>query len=320
MNEILPLSKVKEAIENFQNVKLLKYEDFETTEEYIKYFEGIFYTHFPAYHHMLQIQKPENFKFNLFRVREFSTIQNSQLFCEYSYPPPHFVSNGRCNFKNKPVFYCSNDPLTSLLEVVKESDFKEKKFCISTWSLIDNGCDFILDNFLQSDLHSLNVFRNLADNYNNNIDNAFEHKLTNDQKLGVIEFYKFIDSKFIEDQDYSISAFWSHKRLYAEHNYRSDIIIYPSVQTDRKSINMAIHPNFVDNNMKLDRLYVVELNDYDATTNHFNLSIVKYGKIEKNVIIWKNIRKGDQDYESNFIKDFGGMVTDLDKFTYTKID
>ncbi len=164
----------------------------------------------------------------------------------------------------------------------------------------------------------MNEFKILANNFIENIDKAFENKLTKNQKLGVIEFYKFLDSKFIEDTDYSISAYLSHKRLYAEHNYASDMIIYPSTQTESKSVNFAIHPNFVDNCMKVERFYILQLNDYDRNTNRFSVTFSKYGKIEKNVILWKNLQPEDSYYEENFKKDFSAYIKDFKGFNYTK--
>lgn len=318
MKEIPELEDVKKSIENFKNGTFLKIDDFENIDDYLEYFDEIFKSHFFSFHYMLQFQSPLNFNFKLFRVREFSQIKNKNLFCEYSYPPPFYTTNGRCNFRNHPIFYCSNNPITALLEVVRNTDYKSKKFCISTWSLINNNKDFIMGSFLQSKLHPLNLFQQFADNLIDKIDETFEHQLTESQKLGIIEFYNFLDSKFIEDTDYSISAYLSHKKLYANHNYASDMVIYPSVQTEAKSVNFAIHPNFVDNCMNIERFYIVELNDYNSETNKFSITFSKYGKIEKNVILWKNIQPKDIEYEENFKTDFKAYLGDFKNFNYEK--
>ena len=318
MKEIPSLNQVKNSIENFNNEKLLKIDDFENIEQYLVYFDAIFKKHFSTFHYMAQFQKPENFPFRLFRVREFEPIKNKNLFGEYSYPPSAFVGNGRCNFKNFPVFYCSSNPITALLEVVRNTEYKSKKFCISVWTLLDNKQDFILGSFLQSELHPSNAFRQLATNFLNNIDKAFENKLSHDQKLGVIEFYKFIDKKFIEDDDYSISAYLSHQKLYANHNFASDMIIYPSAQSESKSVNFAIQPNFVDNCMKVERFYILELNEFDNLTDKFTITFSSYGKIEKNVILWRNLQPGDTFYEENFKIDFSSYLENFNGFNYSK--
>lgn len=318
MKEIPSLKEVKESIENFNNEKLQKLEDFETIEQYLDYFETVFKKHFSTFHYMAQIHKPKNFPFKFFRVREFTPIKNKNLFCEYSYPPSALVGNGRCNFRNFPVFYCSNNPITALLEITRNTEYKSKSFCISVWSLIDNQQDFVLGSFLQSELHPTNAFKQLANSFLNNIDKAFENKLNPDQKLGAIEFYKFIDSKFIEDTDYSISAYLSHQELYAKHNFASDMIIYPSAQSESKSVNFAIQPNFVDNCMIIERFYLLELNDFDSTTDKFTITFSGYGKIEKNVILWRNLKPGDEYYERNFRKDFKSYLENFKDFNYSK--
>ena len=318
MNEIPSLEEVKKSIEKFQIMNLKKIDDFENIDDFLNYMDKIFNDLFPTFHNMAQILNPKLFPFKLFRVREFEPIKNKELFCEYSYPPANFVSNGRCNLKNKPVFYCSSNPITALLEVVRNTDYKTKKFCISTWTLLDNNENFVLDCFLQSKLHSLNAFQELANNFLNNIDKAFEYRITENQKLGVKEFYKFLDSIFINDRDYSLSSYLANRRLYAEHNFRSDMIIYPSAQSESKSVNFAIQPNFVDNSMKIERFYILTLDSFDNETNKFGLSFLKYGKIDKNVILWRNLKPGDEYYESIFKEDFKTYLNDFKEFKYIK--
>lgn len=318
MKEMPSLNEVLKSIESFKNEKLKKLDDFENIEEYIKYFDEVFFLHFKNFHRMVQMQNSRMFPFKLFRVRELALIKNRDLFCEYSYPPPVFVKDGRCNFRNYPVFYCSNDPITALLEVVRNTDYKSKRFCISTWSLIDNDEDFILDTFLQSELHPQNGFKNLAKLYTEKIDETFEGKLTQDQIKGVEEYYKFLDSIFIEDRHYSISSYLAHKKLYAGHNYASDMIIYPSVQSDSKSVNFAIHPNFVDNCMKIERFYIVELSNMNRDTGQFELMFSQYGKIENNVILWRKLSPDDKYYEDSLKQDFKAYIDGFKDLNFTK--
>lgn len=319
MKEIPTLEEVKKAIDELKKIDFKKIDDFENSEEFLLYMDNTFNKIFPSFHNMAQIINPNKFPFKLFRVREFESIKNKDLFCEYSYPPPYFVQDGRCNIRNKPIFYCSSDPITALLEVARNKlDYKSKKFCISTWTLINNDKDFVLDCFLQSQLHPLNAFQELANNFLNNIEKAFEYKIDENQKLGVIEFYRFLDSIFIEDNNYVISSYLAHRRLYANHNFRSDMIIYPSAQSDSKSVNFAIQPNFVDNCMQVERFYILTLDSYNDKTNEFSVTFLKYGFVDKNVIIWRNLKPGDKQYEKNFKIDFKSYLKNFKKFKYTK--
>lgn len=312
--EFFTLEEVRLAIDKFENQTFLKIKDFDNIEDYLKYYNKIFHSYFYGISNPVLILNPNIFKFNLFRVRELDSIKNKNLFCEHSYPPLKFTPDGRCNFRNNPVFYCSNNPLTALNEVIRDSDFKSKKYCISVWSLIQNESNFYLDIYLQNELHSLNPFKILAENTEQKINDIFNN-LTESQKLGVIEFHKFIAKKFIADEDYSISAFLSHKRLNTNEEHSCDMIIYPSVQTDLISANFAIHPNFVDNCMKVEMFYIVEVNSINKKTTEHKLTFSKYGKIEKNIIIWKDLMLGDSYYEENFLKHFN---KNLKSFEYNK--
>ena len=127
----------------------------------------------------------------------------------------------------------------------------------------------------------------------------------NDKKEGLMEYLQFLDNSFISDCDYSLSASLAHLALYSDHNLTTDILMYPSVQTRYKGVNMAIHPNFVENNMKITRFYITELNNYNPENGMINVSFTKYADIEKNYINWSNIFPEDKKW-NNFIKeDFG---------------
>jgi len=80
--------------------------------------------------------------------------------------------------------------------------------------------------------------------------------------------------------------------------------MYPSVQTVFKGTNLAIQPNFVENNMKLTRLYVLSFDKYDPLSGKIDLTFKKYGIVEKNIIKWKNISPNDSFYTQLIKEDF----------------
>src|SRR5699024_7288040 len=106
------------------------------------------------------------------------------LFSEHSYPPINVTSFGRCNFPGNPVFYCSNNPMTALMEVVREADYKKRKFCISKWEIPDIKGKLSFQSFLMSDLHKENKFSTLRDSDIKEVDKLFNSKLNEDKKLG----------------------------------------------------------------------------------------------------------------------------------------
>ena len=60
------------------------------------------------------------------------------------------------------------------------------------------------------------------------------------------------------------------------------------------------------------------INNYNSETNKFSITFSKYGKIEKNVILWKNIQPKDIEYEENFKTDFKAYLGDFKNFNYEK--
>jgi len=252
--------------------------------------------------------KQEVFTFNFFRVREVDSFQNISLIREHSYPPIQITSMGRCNFPNYPVFYCSNDPLTALLEVVRDNNITNKKYCISKWEFQPTVDELYFQTFLQTELPSDNFFNELKKQLIKKIDQPFEKsfnkKLDKDRKDGILKYLEFLDSIFIDNKNLSLSASLAHRSLYANHNLRTDILMYPSIQTNKKGVNLAINPNFAENNLKLTRLYEVSLQKYESKTGKIDLSFHRYADVKRDMIVFKHLKKTDIDFKNSVKTDF----------------
>lgn len=249
--------------------------------------------------------KCKEFNISLFRVRELSTFTNVDIFTEHSYPPINLTKMGRCNFPKTPVFYCSNAPATSLMEVVRENNYKNKKFCISRWKVNDSEDHLFFENFLRKKLPKENLFKNLNSDLYNQLNKTFENKLSENQLKGTIKYLEFLDECFIDDNSYSVSASLAHEALFRNHETRTDILAYPSKQTESKGINFAINPNFVNNNMLVDRFYIIEINSISKNSDKYNISFHNYGNVINRLIHWKTITKQDDVFEECIKSDFG---------------
>lgn len=253
--------------------------------------------------------KAKDFLHSFYRVRELDTYTNIDLIREHSYPPIDCTKMGRCNFSKLPVFYCSENPMTALIEVARNHVGSDKDYCLSKWELIPSNEDLIFEHFLRVDLPNENQYTFLKDSFQKNISLPFEkslkRRLNTEQERGLIEYFKYLDSLFMSDSDYSLSATLAYNSLYVNHNFRTDILMYPSVQTFFKGINLAMHPNFVDNNLRLKRLYIINLEKYDPNSSTINVTTKKYGVVEKNVIMWNSIKPQDEQYEKFIKEDFG---------------
>jgi len=170
----------------------------------------------------------------------------------------------------------------------------------------------MFENFLQTDLPEQNQYSAIRDGLKLKISTpfkiSFNKELEKTQEDGIIEHLKFLNSTFLNDNNYSLSATLAHRSLYANHNYRTDALMYPSVQTQRKGVNLAIQPNFVENCLKMTRLYILKLDNYNSAKDTVEITISEYATVEKNVIMWKKIKPNDENYIRMINDDFGEMI------------
>ncbi|MBW8201842.1 RES domain-containing protein [Flagellimonas abyssi] len=309
----------KRYVEKLQNVDWPMFNNYSTTKEYIKAVQDIIFTDFEFIPNILKRLKPSKFLLPFYRVRAVSSFTDINLFSEHSYPPIKLTGFNRCNFPNSPVFYCSDNPLVALKEVVRNNDYSSIKYCLSKWELDDSENEIIFQSFLHMPLLDGSDYKSLRDAEIEQFQTLF-NGITDDQVLGLIELLKFLHNAFINDANYELSAALAYRSLNPPHNYATDILMYPSIQTDYKGVNMAIHPNFVDNRMKLLRFYIVELKSHNLDSGRFNISITKYGLINRNKITWYNVRPDDDNYLKMFREDFKNQMNDGDEYSFIRTE
>lgn len=320
-SEFLNLSKVRKAIKKFEQLKWPEFKEGQDIDKFVKEFDKLITSELGTIFNFLMPLKHKEFSFRIFRVREVSSFNNINLFTEHSYPPPSITKFGRCNFPKFPVFYGSNNALTALIEVIRKENFLGKRYCISSWKINNPDEGLIFENFLQSDLHPDNYFGVLAKAKVNKIGEPFKIssvKISKTQKNGIAEFMKFLDTQFINDNNYSFSAALAHRQIYANHNYNTDILLYPSVQSEMKGVNLAINPNFVDNHLHLQCCYIVEVNSYDIKTGIFSITFLEYGDVIKNQFFWKKLDLKDTKNQTYFKEDFKEYFDKDGKFEFKK--
>lgn len=303
---------VLKSIDKLNKMSFPKFKNGDDVNEFVEQISNILLDEFGFILSPKQVFNTNEFLSSFFRVRELDSFTNIDLIREHSYPPIDFVRMGRCNFPNFPIFYCSNNPMTALLEVVRDFKRSEKKYCVSKWELIPSNEKMVFENFLQMDLPEDNRLSIIGERIRNHISTPFEEslnkKLDKEQEEGLFEYLKYLDNSFIRDNDYSLSATLAHKSLYVNHNYRTDVLMYPSVQTLSKGMNLAIQPNFVENNLKLTRLYVLNFEKYNSMNGKVSVTLSKYAEVEKNVVMWENIKPKDEKYNKLIKEDFGDFL------------
>lgn len=311
-------NQAKKAVARLNGIDWVEFSDQIEVADFIKEFEKQYFTDLDVLPNILKFTTPSEFLLPLFRVREYNSIANKNLISEYSYPPANITSKGRCNFPKHPVFYCSNNPIVALMETIRDREYQDKTFCISKWVINPSEQEFVFEHFLRSNLHPDNPFKILVDNEKNQLREQFKDFWNDDIEQGFELIQEFLHNTFISDKNYGLSATLAHRTIFAPHNMATDILIYPSVQTKYKGVNMAISPNFVDQQMHAQRIYLVKINKIDLEKDKFNLTFIKYAVINKNLVTWRNISPDNQEYRNFLLKDFQGYFEDDLDFVFNQ--
>jgi len=296
--------RIENAMQKMLQIELPIFDGNITVDKYIAQITKTIKDEFGFLPHVCRPMKQNTFNLPIYRVREVESISNIDLFSEHSYPPSNLVGMGRCNFPNYPVFYAATDPSVAILEVLRSTP-SSKEYCISIWDVSQTNDDFIFQSFLNVLLPKENVFAVIHKDMKSKLNqNIFNGNLSENQQDALDRCLTYLDSQFILDESYSISATLAHRCLYMDYSLRTDILMYPSVQSKMKGVNLAIAPNFVDNNMQIKRLYNIKVNNFDLDKNTLNLDVLKIGIIQKNVILWHEFNMNNSEHAALIVEDF----------------
>ena len=61
------------------------------------------------------------------------------------------------------------------------------------------------------------------------------------------------------------------------HEFKTDLFMYPSIQSSMKDINFAINPNTVDECLMLKYLLILQVTDLDLENNLIRVDTTHYG-------------------------------------------
>ncbi|WP_373495853.1 RES family NAD+ phosphorylase [Aquiflexum sp.] len=196
------------------------------------------------------------FPFTFYRLRRFDDSMNPALISEYSYPPNHLINSyQRANIPGNPVLYCSNDASTTIFEVLKNSCpiNPENTFFLSEWKFIEN-IKVRITPYLFGNLAQNSPYKLWTDSSYRQIEQLLKKDFNSDQINGFKKVLEYLSNLFVYENTYTASSFIAHQHLYADFSLRTDLFVYPSIQTDQYSINFAIHPNVVIEKMRLNRV------------------------------------------------------------------
>lgn len=229
--------------------------------------------------------------FKFYRLRKKDRNMNSSLISEYSYPPIEVMKyTQRANLPFHPVFYCSDQPITAIFESIRTEKKIDpnQEYYLSEWEFKPSQ-NLRVSPFLFDNLDDSSPYKFMEETSKQALDKILDKNYPKDQCDGFRRIMNLLSHLFIYENTYSVSSFISHYHLYANHNLRSDVFIYPSWQTKKKSINFAIHPNAVSEKMKLNKIYRLKIDDFQFEKQNCTFSVDCIGTNVDSIIQWKMV-------------------------------
>lgn len=178
----------------------------------------------------------------------------------YSYAPICKSQNGRANTKYNPVFYGAFDPLTAISEM-KGSLALNTSFYISEWKFKPGKT--IVYNMLGNDINSnkknplFKISRNII--IESELSISKDKKNYSDNSILIKDLSNLFTHR--GNQYYHITGALTHNMMYKHINEldKSAVLIYPSVESKHKFVNIAIPPHVADNSNIFELVSVNEI-------------------------------------------------------------
>jgi len=215
---------------------------------------------------------------SFWRLTESRDYMNIGLISEFSHPPSALTKFGRANIPYHPVFYCSLYPTTPFYEMVNEENYKDKIYYLSKWTVKGNR---------KVRLTTFTFAKNMPENSDSERHfisfDKFKDSFSEDENLQrkVYDALDYFSECFVKEE-HLVTSFIGYDHLYGMNELSTEVLLYPSIKTDKSKMNCAIHPNFVQQEMALE--YVIQLKvkklyklDYSIELEIFNVGFNNNG-------------------------------------------
>jgi hypothetical protein len=312
MDRIPPIDEIKKSIKILQGEKWPSFEEFNSLDEFMTYFYRKFTEHFNR--RMLYLSTPTpNPELKFYRVRAREEIHDVSSVREYSYPPSNYCKKNRANLPGHPVFYCSLNPLIALLETIRNNELDvDKEYCLTMWTLKEREKPFIFTPFIY---HVENEdYQHLSGNIlTSKLKESLKDSPYAEESESVRLILEYLSSSFVADDEknYTISSFIGHSHLYMPFHARTDLFIYPSIQSSKKAVNIAINPNTVDESLMMKYLLILNVTKLDIESSNIEFATSRFGIVEGHKIVIKpsgNLTTGADPVYLEILKEFTGTV------------
>jgi len=280
---------------------IILYDKNASVSEYCKKIESSIKKHFVILPRWISMHDEKDLPFRYFRVRRGFPDFHKHLISEYSYRPAISSTDfQRANIPYHPVMYCASEPMTALLETIRNNEFDSSvPYHISEWVFRPNvsvsNTSFVLEN-----VPTESEFGILSDGNLKKINDKLssESPKTRNDLINVLKFYCKL---FITDSKYLISGCLAHKYVYANDEYFSELLSYPSFQTGGRSVNFAIHPNTVMQKMELKQVVRVFVKNVDLVNWKCEISCDAIAINNSGVLKWHNFIGNEQLFKDLFL-------------------
>lgn len=297
-----PLPKfedVKDGIEELLHFdKWDRYKIRSSPKKFEKRFDELFTSRIQILPSIIMLANSDTLPFKFYRLRKSNKTFNETLISGYSYPPNRIVKSiQRANIPYHPVFYCSDNAFTAIFETIKsEININPKaEYYLSEWQLQANK-KVNVSPFLFGNNEKSNPYNVLSDSTFTKLKNILK-EYSEDEIKSFESVLILLSNLFRKDETYVVSSYLAHRYLYASHNFRTDIFIYPSSQTNWKTVNFAIHPNTVTEKLKLTRVFKLKVTQFSKEEFSTSVNISHIGKNKEGIIYWQRMEKETEEGE-----------------------
>lgn len=296
------IPSLEQVVRSFREINIDEWDkmDCRQVQDYVKKLDEFFVAKFGFTFLTLRITNSDKLPQKVYRVRKYDTSINAGLISEFSHPPASLTKTiQRANLPYHPVFYCAPSAHTALIETLKYTykEGEENSYFLSEWCFRKDQptyvTPFMFGKYDKVDLY--NIMREKAiEDFITKIPD-----ITNDEINSLKKIFEFVSSLFESEVSHAISGYFGHSHLYASSNMRTDVFIYPSIQTGKAAMNFAIHPNAVLHKLLLKRVFLFNIKDYILDKNNgsatFQLNIEDRLGInnQHGYMIWRNLPNED---------------------------
>jgi hypothetical protein len=268
--------------------------------EYVHELDKYFVSKFGFIFRTIRQSNTDKLPQKIYRVRKYNLKINEGLISEFSNPPASattFIQ--RANLPFHPVFYCAPSAHTALLETLLPTFDKETEnlYYLTEWTFRENQPAYVTP-FIFGDYNHVASYNEMGKKALVDLKSKIA-TITDEEEKSLEAVLKGFSKLFEYKDSHIISAYLGHIHLYATSNIRTDIFMYPSIQTDKRSINFAIHPNAVIHKLFLNRVFIVKINNYHFDIGggaaKFDLSLEDRLGINNHhgYLIWRNLPDED---------------------------